>query len=163
MPSASRLTVSTLIGPSTIEKISVSTSSNGRPAAAIWVGFVVTPSRIPQEAAFRISSTFAVSRKSCIPLSITSDILGSRQNEEDRDPQQSDDTCLQQHQRAHPRRQAGRKFPPHGGLPFRPAGNQQIARSRGSEPAGGRRPDPDSIAQRCVSPEADAWRNRRPL
>src|SRR5690242_4778873 len=53
------------MGPSTIEKISIRTSSKGCPDLAICVGFVVTPSRRPQLAAVRISFTLAVSMKSC--------------------------------------------------------------------------------------------------
>ncbi len=65
------LPTSTLMGPSTMEQISSTTSLNRLPVAAMWDGFVVTPSRIPQETASRISSTFAVSMKNfmrgCLP------------------------------------------------------------------------------------------------
>ncbi len=60
------LPTSTLIGPSTIEHISLTTSRKGLPVAAICDGLVVTPSRIPQEPASLISSTFAVSMKNFI-------------------------------------------------------------------------------------------------
>src|SRR5579884_719841 len=66
MSSAFVLTVSTLIGPSTIAKISSSTWSKSRPDLAMWVGFVVTPSRMPQLQAVLISLTFAVSINSCM-------------------------------------------------------------------------------------------------
>src|SRR5207249_764767 len=51
------------IGPSTRARMSWITSDHLRPVFATNVGFVVTPSRTPQEAASRISSMFAVSRK----------------------------------------------------------------------------------------------------
>src|SRR5438309_4559832 len=51
------------IGPSTRARMSWITSDHFRPVFATSVGFVVTPSRTPQEAASRISSMFAVSRK----------------------------------------------------------------------------------------------------
>src|SRR3989454_1843897 len=63
MPAASRLTVSALTGPSTIEQILRSWSSNEFPSFEIRVGFVVIPSRTPVLAASRISSILAVSRK----------------------------------------------------------------------------------------------------
>src|SRR5207247_9783315 len=51
------------IGPSTRARISWMTSDHFRPVFATRVGFVVTPSRTPHDAASRISSMFAVSRK----------------------------------------------------------------------------------------------------
>src|SRR6266567_1749123 len=51
------------IGPSTRARMSWMISDHLRPVFATSVGFVVTPSRTPQEAASRISSMFAVSRK----------------------------------------------------------------------------------------------------
>src|SRR3990172_2561051 len=54
---------SRLIGPSTRARMSWITSDHFRPVFATSVGFVVTPSTTPQDAASRISSMFAVSRK----------------------------------------------------------------------------------------------------
>src|SRR3989442_6193723 len=50
------------IGPSTRARMSWMISDHLRPVFATSVGFVVTPSRTPQDAASRISSMFAVSR-----------------------------------------------------------------------------------------------------
>ncbi len=66
MPSVSKDTVSKLTGPSTKLSISFTTSMKGLPVLAANVGFVVTPSSIPQSIACFISSTFAVSIKNCI-------------------------------------------------------------------------------------------------
>jgi hypothetical protein len=60
---ASSETTSALIGPSTIERISSSTSRNLRPVLATSDGFVVTPSTMPISWALRISPTSAVSMK----------------------------------------------------------------------------------------------------
>src|SRR5258705_5718042 len=64
------LTTSALTGPATMEQISLSTSKKSFPSFATRDGFVVTPSRIPQLAAFRISPTFAVSMKNFMPYSL---------------------------------------------------------------------------------------------
>src|SRR2546425_4810320 len=61
--SASVVVTSRLIGPSTSAMISWITSPHFRPVFETRVGFVVTPSKTPHEAASRISSMFAVSRK----------------------------------------------------------------------------------------------------
>src|SRR5213079_795071 len=61
--SAAVVVTSNEIGPSTRARMSWITSDHLRPVFATNVGFVVTPSRTPQEAASRISSMFAVSRK----------------------------------------------------------------------------------------------------
>src|SRR3990172_4187148 len=60
---ASVLVTSRLIGPSTSARMSWITSPHFRPVLATMVGFVVTPSRTPHEAASRISLMSAVSRK----------------------------------------------------------------------------------------------------
>src|SRR5258706_14774387 len=64
MPAESVETTSAEMGPSTIEQISLMTSRKSRPSLATSVGFVVTPSRTPQEAISRIWAMLAVSRKS---------------------------------------------------------------------------------------------------
>src|SRR5690242_6036992 len=69
MPVAFVLTTSALTGPSTIAQISRSTVSKSRPVFATSDGFVVTPSRMPQLCASRISATSAVSMKSFMPAS----------------------------------------------------------------------------------------------
>src|ERR1035438_4750435 len=56
-------TTSALISPSTMSQIRRTCSAIGRPSFAISVGFVVTPSTMPQLAPFFNSSRFAVSRK----------------------------------------------------------------------------------------------------
>src|ERR1035438_5828092 len=56
-------TTSALISPSTMSQIRRTCSAIGRPSFAISVGFVVTPSTMPQLAPFFSSSRFAVSRK----------------------------------------------------------------------------------------------------
>ena len=72
IPSASVVVALTspLIGPSTIDAISAMTSSKTRPSFAIKDGFVVTPQITPMSFAFLISSTFAVSIKNFIDLSL---------------------------------------------------------------------------------------------
>src|SRR5262249_33808420 len=59
-------TTSALISPSTMSQIIRICSSIGRPSFAMSVGFVVTPSRIPQLTPVFNSSKFAVSRKNLI-------------------------------------------------------------------------------------------------
>src|SRR5512147_341866 len=74
--SASRLTASALIGPSTMEQISAITCLKSRPSRATSDGLVVTPSTIPRLAASRISLTFAVSMKNfMVSLSYTYPML----------------------------------------------------------------------------------------
>ena len=70
IPSASVVVAFTspLIGPSTIEVISLSTSLKSRPSFAIRDGLVVTPQITPMSFALRISSTLAVSIKNFITL-----------------------------------------------------------------------------------------------
>src|SRR3972149_12063542 len=63
MPSASRLMASALIGPSTIEHISLIRSLKSLPSLDTRDGFVVTPSTSPHSFAFLISAMFAVSIK----------------------------------------------------------------------------------------------------
>jgi len=65
MPSASTVVAFTspLIGPSTMDVISLITSLKSLPSFAIRDGFVVTPQITPISFALRISSTFAVSIK----------------------------------------------------------------------------------------------------
>lgn len=60
---------SELIGPLIIFAISLMRFSKETPSLAISDGFVVTPSTMPQEAYFLMSSMFAVSRKNCINCS----------------------------------------------------------------------------------------------
>ena len=68
IPSASTVVALTspLIGPSTIEVISLITSVKSLPSLAIREGLVVTPQITPISLAFLISSTFAVSIKNFI-------------------------------------------------------------------------------------------------
>ena len=67
MPSASTVAfTSPLIGPSTMDVISLMTSVKSLPSFAIRDGFVVTPQITPISFAFLISSTFAVSTKNFI-------------------------------------------------------------------------------------------------
>ena len=68
MPSASTVVALTspLIGPSTIDVISLITSLKSLPSLAIRDGFVVTPQITPMSFAFLMSSTFAVSIKNFI-------------------------------------------------------------------------------------------------
>ena len=68
MPSASTVVAFTspLIGPSTMDVISLMTSVKSLPSFAIRDGFVVTPQITPISFAFLISSTFAVSTKNFI-------------------------------------------------------------------------------------------------
>src|SRR5579875_886986 len=68
IPSASRLTTSALMGPSTMSRISFNTSTKSRPSFATRDGLVVTPLRIPMSAAARISPTLAVSMNSFTPF-----------------------------------------------------------------------------------------------
>ncbi|EAL05875.1 conserved hypothetical protein [Listeria monocytogenes str. 1/2a F6854] len=70
--SASRPITSALTGPSTIEQISLITSSNGRPSFAMMVGLVVTPSTKPSSLIRFISDTLAVSKKNFIIYSLHS-------------------------------------------------------------------------------------------
>jgi len=73
MSFALSLSTSRLIGPFTRVKISSMTSWKDRPLFARSVGFVVTPSRIPQDAISLISFKSAVSIKSFIVLPLDSD------------------------------------------------------------------------------------------
>ena len=68
MPSASTVVAFTspLIGPSTIDVISLITSLKSLPSFAMSEGFVVTPQMTPISFAFLMSSTFAVSTKNFI-------------------------------------------------------------------------------------------------
>jgi len=66
IPLASSLFTSPLIGPSTIEAISLTTSVKSLPSFAINDGFVVTPHITPISFTFFISSTFAVSKNNFI-------------------------------------------------------------------------------------------------
>ena len=70
MPSASVVVAFTspLIGPSTIEVISLITSVKSLPSFAIKDGFVVTPQITPRSLAFLMSATLAVSTKNFICL-----------------------------------------------------------------------------------------------
>src|SRR6516225_7245613 len=63
MAANSVATTSALMSPSTMSQIFRTCSSSARPSLAIKVGFVVTPSTMPQLAPFRNSSRLAVSRK----------------------------------------------------------------------------------------------------
>jgi len=64
MPGASRLMTSALMGPSTIPQISWMICSKGFPLSlAMRLGFVVTPSRMPQALMRWISAMLAVSMK----------------------------------------------------------------------------------------------------
>ena len=77
MPSASTVVALTspLIGPSTMDVISLITSVKSLPSFAISEGFVVTPQITPISFAFLISSTFAVSIKNFICISLHSSYL----------------------------------------------------------------------------------------
>ena len=68
IPSASVVVAFTspLIGPSTMEVISLITSVKSLPSFAIKEGFVVTPQITPRSLAFLMSSTLAVSTKNFI-------------------------------------------------------------------------------------------------
>ena len=68
IPSASRLTTSALIGPSTRLQISSRMAVNGRCSLAMSEGLVVTPSTMPSASPFLISSMLAVSMKNFIAL-----------------------------------------------------------------------------------------------
>ena len=59
---------SPLIGPSTMDAISLITSTKSLPSFAIREGLVVTPQITPMSFAFLMSSTFAVSIKKRITL-----------------------------------------------------------------------------------------------
>jgi len=72
LPGASVLTTSALTGPSTMAHTSRRTTSKSRPVLATSDGLVVTPSRMPQLWASRISPTSAVSMKSFIVLLLSS-------------------------------------------------------------------------------------------
>src|SRR6266545_7167405 len=67
IPGASSETVSALIGPSTSVAVSLIVLLKSAPfSLASRLGLVVTPLRIPQLAASRISLIFALSRKICM-------------------------------------------------------------------------------------------------
>ena len=68
IPGVSIAVTSAEIGPEQIPAISPTTSLKSRPLFFISDGLVVTPSRIPQAAISRISSTSAVSRKNSMHL-----------------------------------------------------------------------------------------------
>jgi hypothetical protein len=70
MPAVSVATTSALTSPSTMLQISVSISVKSRPSFAASDGFVVTPESTPHDAISRISSTFALSMKSCMRISL---------------------------------------------------------------------------------------------
>ena len=72
IPSASVVVAFTspLIGPSTIDVISLITSLKSLPSFAIRDGFVVTPQITPISLAALISSTFAVSIKNFMFLTL---------------------------------------------------------------------------------------------
>ena len=68
IPARSVLITSELIGPEITLAISLIRFSRETPSLAMSDGFVVTPSTIPQDEYFLISSMFAVSRKNCIKI-----------------------------------------------------------------------------------------------